>query len=72
MTSHWGIEDPAAIDGKDPQKRNAYTTVLHDIKLRFGAFAALPLANFERLSLLIRLKEIDVLECFTHKRPNVA
>jgi arsenate reductase (thioredoxin) len=72
MTAHWGIEDPAAVDGTEAQKRIAFTTALRYLKLRIDAFIALPFESLERMSLLNRLKEIGELEGSTHKRPDVA
>lgn len=45
MTAHWGIEDPAAVEGTDAEKRIAFTTALRYMKLRIAAFAALPLES---------------------------
>ncbi|WP_430253601.1 arsenate reductase ArsC [Neorhizobium sp. DAR64872/K0K18] len=72
MTAHWGIEDPAAVEGTDAEKRIAFTTALRYMKLRIAAFAALPLQSLERISLTARLQEIGQLEGSTNKRPDVA
>lgn len=72
MTAHWGIEDPAAVEGTDAEKRIAFTTALRYMKLRIAAFAALPLQSLERISLTAKLQEIGQLEGSTNKRPDVA
>ena len=72
MTAHWGIEDPAAVEGTDTEKRIAFTTALRYMKLRIAAFAALPLQSLERISLTAKLQEIGQLEGSTNKRPDVA
>jgi len=72
MTAHWGIEDPAAVEGTDAEKRIAFTTALRHMKLRIAAFAALPLESLERISLTAKLQEIGQLEGSTNKRPDVA
>ena len=72
MTAHWGIEDPAAVEGTDAEKRIAFTTALRYMKLRIAAFAALPLESLERISLTAKLHEIGQLEGSTNKRPDVA
>jgi len=72
MTAHWGIEDPAAVEGTDAEKRIAFTTALRYMKLRIAAFAALPLESLERISLTAKLQEIGQLEGSTNKRPEVA
>ncbi|NSY19799.1 arsenate reductase ArsC [Neorhizobium sp. AL 9.2.2] len=71
MTAHWGIEDPAAVEGTDAEKRIAFTTALRYMKLRIAAFAALPLQSLERISLTAKLQEIGQLEGSTNKRPDV-
>ena len=72
MTAQWGIEDPAAVEGTDAEKRIAFTTALRYMKLRIAAFAALPLQSLERISLTAKLQEIGQLEGSTNKRPDVA
>ncbi|KQQ35360.1 ArsR family transcriptional regulator [Rhizobium sp. Leaf306] len=72
MTAHWGIEDPAAVEGTDAEKRIAFTTALRYMKLRIAAFAALPLESLEKISLTAKLQEIGQLEGSTNKRPDVA
>lgn len=72
MTAHWGIEDPAAVEGTDAEKRIAFTTALRYMKLRIAAFAALPLQSLERINLTAKLQEIGQLEGSTNKRPDVA
>lgn len=56
MTAHWGIEDPAAIEGdKQPQAfRNAY----YSLQRRIQLFLALPLESIDEMSLQTRLREI--------------
>ena len=56
MTAHWGIEDPAAIEGdKQPQAfRNAY----YSLQRRIGLFLSLPLESIDQMSLQTKLREI--------------
>ncbi|MSQ53758.1 MAG: arsenate reductase ArsC [Betaproteobacteria bacterium] len=39
-TGHWGIEDPAAVDGSDAQKRAAFEAVYRELSSRIDAFLA--------------------------------
>ena len=56
MTAHWGIEDPAAIDGdRQPQ---AFRDALHALQRRVGLFVSLPMESIDELSLQTRLREI--------------
>ena len=56
MTAHWGIEDPAAVegDGQAQAFRNAYYALQRRIQL----FLALPLESIDEMSLQTRLREI--------------
>ncbi|EHK74782.1 protein tyrosine phosphatase [Sinorhizobium meliloti CCNWSX0020] len=72
MTAHWGVEDPAAVEGTDAEKRVAFATTLRHMKLRIAAFAALPVESLERLSLTAKLHEIGQMEGSTTQRPDVA
>ncbi|MDE3813147.1 arsenate reductase ArsC [Sinorhizobium meliloti] len=72
MTAHWGVEDPAAVEGSDAEKRVAFATTLRYMKLRIAAFAALPVESLERLSLTAKLHEIGQMEGSTTQRPDVA
>ena len=56
MTAHWGIEDPAAVEGEGQEQAfwNAYQQLLRRIQL----FLALPLEDIDELSLQNRLKDI--------------
>lgn len=72
VTAHWGVEDPAAVEGRDAEKRVAFATTLRYMKLRIAAFAALPVESLERLSLTAKLHEIGQMEGSTAQRPDVA
>jgi arsenate reductase (thioredoxin) len=56
MTAHWGIEDPAAVegDGQGQAFRNAFFALQRRIQL----FLALPLESIDELSLQSRLGDI--------------
>ncbi len=56
MSAHWGIEDPAAVEG-DGQQR-AFTAAFHALKRRISLFLALPLESIDKMSLQHRLREI--------------
>jgi protein-tyrosine-phosphatase len=56
MTVHWGIEDPAAVEG-DRQKQ-AFWNSYQQLRRRIELFLALPLDSIDELSLRNRLKDI--------------
>ncbi len=57
-TAHWGIEDPAAVEGTDIEKEAAFNTAFRLMKNRVSLFTALPLASLDKLALANRLREI--------------
>ncbi len=58
MTAHWGIEDPAAVEGTDLEKQAAFMTSFRYLKNRIRAFVNLPLRSIDELSLDTKLREI--------------
>jgi len=58
MTAHWGIEDPAAIEGTDLEKEAAFVAALRYLKNRINVFVSLPLNSIDKLSLGTKLREI--------------
>lgn len=58
MTAHWGIPDPAAVEGTDDERRKAFFTAYNQLTNRLSIFVNLPLTNLDRLSLQGRLDEI--------------
>ena len=72
MTAHWGIEDPAAVEGTEFQRRAAFERALDYMRRRIGAFASLPLDSLDRLSLAAKLRGIGDMDGSTTKHPHVA
>jgi protein-tyrosine-phosphatase len=56
MTAHWGIEDPAAVEG--PGQAGAFWNAFRQLRRRIDLFLALPLADIDEMSLRNRLKDI--------------
>jgi arsenate reductase len=72
MTAHWGIEDPAAVEGTDIEKEAAFVTAARYLKNRITAFTNLPLASLDKMTLTKHLREIGHLDGASRKRPEVA
>jgi len=51
MTAHWGQPDPAAVDGTDLEKANAFREAFRTLGRRIDLFLSLPLATLDRLAL---------------------
>ena len=58
MTAHWGLPDPAAVQGNDAEKALAFAQTFAALTRRIQAFAALPLASLDALTLKAQLTEI--------------
>jgi protein-tyrosine-phosphatase len=58
MTVHWGIEDPAAVEGSDIEKERAFNTAFRFLRNRISCFIALPIASLDKMALGAKLKEI--------------
>ena len=58
MTAHWGLPDPAAVEGSDEQKRRAFSDTFRHLASRINIFASLPMSKLDKLSLQKKLAEI--------------
>ena len=58
MTAHWGVEDPAAVEGSDEARLVAFQQAARLLKRRIELFRALPLHTLDRLALQDRLDVI--------------
>ena len=58
MTAHWGIPDPAAVEGTDLEKEAAFVTAFKQMRNRIGLFTALPLKTIDAMSLTAKLRDI--------------
>ena len=58
MTAHWGVEDPAAVEGTDEQKRLAFRNAFTTLASRINLFMNLPVDKLDRLTLRAKLQEI--------------
>ena len=58
ITAHWGIPDPAAVEGTDEQKRKAFDEAFRILERRISLFLSLPIRSLEQLVLKERLSEI--------------
>lgn len=56
MTAHWGIEDPASIEGEG--QREAFVTALRYLRNRIDLFLELPIEALDAMTLQSRLRDI--------------
>jgi protein-tyrosine-phosphatase len=58
MTAHWGVPDPAAVNGTADERRRAFRDALFVLRRRIELFTSLPIDTLERLALQERLDAI--------------
>jgi len=58
MTAHWGVPDPAAVEGSDETKRLAFARTYNQLYNRIQVFTALPVASLDKIVLK---KELDAI-----------
>ncbi|MGH8445290.1 MAG: arsenate reductase ArsC [Solimonas sp.] len=58
MTAHWGMPDPAAVEGSDEDIRRAFADTLAVLRRRIELLASLPLATLDRMALHKQVKDI--------------
>jgi arsenate reductase len=58
MTAHWGMPDPAAVEGSDEAIRKAFRDTFITIKRRIQLMLALPMASLDKMAIQRELKDI--------------
>ena len=58
MTAHWGLPDPAAVEGGDEQKRKAFADTFFALRRRIDLFTSLPIGSLDATALRERVRAI--------------
>jgi len=58
MTAHWGMPDPAAVDGSDEVRARAFRDAAVTLKRRIELLIALPMAALDRLAIQKQVRDI--------------
>ena len=58
MTAHWGMPDPAMVEGTEDQKRHAFSETANMLRRRIELFASIPFDKLDRLSLHRQVRDI--------------
>src|SRR5580692_11160314 len=58
MTAHWGVADPAAVQGSEAEIALAFADTYRLLGQRLGLFVNLPMDKLDRMSLKRRLADI--------------
>ncbi len=68
MTAHWGIDDPAAVQGTAIEKEKAFVQAFKYLKTRIRLLLSLPLAKIDTMALGAKLREIGQADGASHGR----
>jgi arsenate reductase len=58
VTAHWGVPDPAAIEGTEADRRRAFLEAYFALENRIKIFVALPIDKLDRMALKRTVDEI--------------
>jgi arsenate reductase (thioredoxin) len=58
VTAHWGIPDPAAVDGSDAERMLAFREAFRSLERRLKIFVSLPIDKLDRVALTQRVEAI--------------
>ena len=58
ITAHWGVPDPAAVDGTDLQKTKAFREAFRDLSRRIDFLLNLPIPSLDRIAIEKSVREI--------------
>ena len=58
ITAHWGVADPAAVQGTDAEKRKAFLRAFTELSVRINLLLALPVDKLDRRVLQKKLNDI--------------
>jgi arsenate reductase len=65
ITAHWGVPDPAAVQGPEAEKERAFWSAFCTIEARIRRFIALPVAKLDGAALRQRLEEIGAVSAYS-------
>lgn len=58
ISAHWGVDDPAAVEGAEEEKRKAFLRAFTVLQRRISLLASLQLDQIDKLSLQSKLRDI--------------
>jgi arsenate reductase len=58
MTAHWGVADPATVQGTDMEKAAAFRKAFKELETRIKLFTSLPIDSLDGMNLKVKLREI--------------
>lgn len=67
MTAHWGVPDPAAVEGTDQEKERAFHLAFRELSARIAIFTSLRIEALDELALKRELDAIGKMQAATTK-----
>lgn len=61
ITAHWGVPDPAAVNGSEAEIARAFRDAFMTLDRRISLFLCLPIASLDKLKLQAEVKKIGTL-----------
>jgi arsenate reductase len=58
ITAHWGIPDPAAVEGTEIEKKSAFSQAFRAMDRRIKLFLSLPIASIDQMRIKDRMDAI--------------
>jgi len=58
ISAHWGIPDPAVVEGSDEAKRRVFVDAMNQLQRRVCMFVSLPFDKLDRMKLQQAVREI--------------
>ncbi len=58
ITAHWGLPDPAAVEGTEEEKKRAFMDTAVTLKRRIEFMLSLPMDKLERMAIQHEMREI--------------
>ncbi|MBD7920584.1 arsenate reductase ArsC [Xanthomonas bonasiae] len=58
VSAHWGVPDPAAVEGSEEQQQKAFLDAAVTLRRRIDLFLSLPLQRLDSMSLQRELRDI--------------
>jgi protein-tyrosine-phosphatase len=69
VTAHWGVPDPAAVEGTEEQRRQAFRDAYRQLETRIKLFTALPIDKLDRMAVKREVDNIGLLQLVREEGP---
>jgi arsenate reductase (thioredoxin) len=69
ITAHWGVPDPAAVEGTEVERRQAFREAFRALESRIKVFVALPIDKLDRMAIKRHVDEIGRLRLVREPAP---